>query len=89
MAQELAVEWIIRPTVFEFFFEAAADLNAIFGRDGHITAVEKAVEIAPQKEAIVHRMGTAFVKRLDMGGFKGRQGMFLCYRTCAVVGIGY
>ena len=39
MAQELAVEWIIRPAVFIFFFEEAADLDAVVGCDGDITAV--------------------------------------------------
>ena len=69
-----SMKWIIRPAVFEFFFEAAADLDAVFGRDRYITAVEEAMEIAPQKEAIIDSVRAALVKRLDMGGFERRAG---------------
>ena len=88
MAQGFAVEWIIRPAVFEFFFEAAADLDLVFGRDRNIAAVEETMEIAPKEQAVVDGMRPAFVKGLDVCGFESRQGMFLCYRACTMVGIG-
>ena len=81
MAQGLAVEWIIRPAVLEFFFEAAADFDTIFGCDGYIAAVEEAVEIAAKEDAVVYGVRPALVKRLDVGGFERREGMLL--RDCA------
>jgi len=87
MAQGLAVEWIIRPAVFEFFFEAAANLDAVFRRDGDIASVKEAMEITSQKKTVVHGVRPALVKRLDVGCFESREGMLL--RDCAgtVVGI--
>lgn len=49
MVNLIAMEWIIRPAILKFFLEAAADLDAIFGRDGYIAPVEEAMEIAPQE----------------------------------------
>ena len=57
MAQGLAVEWIIRPAVFIFFFEAAADLDAIFGRDRYIAAVKKAVKIVRRSRPLFIECG--------------------------------
>ena len=89
MAQGLAMEWIIRPAVFELFLQAAADLDAIFGRDGYITAVKEAMEIAPKQEAVVHSMWAALVERLDVGCFECGERMLFCYRADTVVGIGH
>jgi hypothetical protein len=89
MAQGLAMEWIIRPAIFEFVFEATADFNAIFRGNGDIAAVEEAVEIAAKEDAVVYGVRPALVKRLDVGGFERREGMLLCYRTCTEVGIRY
>jgi hypothetical protein len=87
MAQELAVEWIIRPAVFELFFKATADLDLVLWRNCNVTAVEEAMEIAPQEKAIVHSMRTALVVRPDVGGFESRERMLLCYRAGTVVSI--
>lgn len=89
MAQGLAVKGIIRPAVLIFFLEAAADFNATFRGNGDIAPVEETMEIAPQKEAVVHHVCPALVERPDMGGFERRQGMLFSYRTGAVISIRY
>ena len=89
MAQRLSVERIIRPAVFEFLLEAAADLDTIFGSNSDIATVKEAMEIATQEQAIVYGMRAALVERPDVGGFERWEGMLL--RDCAstVVGIRY
>ena len=46
--ERFVLERIIRPAVFELFFQAAADFDLIFGRDRDVAAVEESVEIAPK-----------------------------------------
>lgn len=52
--------------IFKFFFQAAADLDPILGRNRNIAPVEEAVEIAPEQEAVVYVMRAVFIERLDM-----------------------
>jgi len=87
MAQGLAVEWIIRPAVFELFLQAAADLDLILWRDGYVAAVKQAMEIASEEQAVVHGVRAALIEGFDVGGFERREGMLLRNCACAEVGI--
>lgn len=88
VGKRLTMERIIRSPVLEFIFQAAADFNAIFRRDGDIAAVEETVEIATKKEAVVDGMRTAFIKGLDMSCLEGRKRMFLGNSAGATIGVG-
>ena len=39
---------IVIPPVFELLLDAVADLEVQVGRDGHVTGVEQAMDVAPQ-----------------------------------------
>jgi len=80
-------EGIIRPTVFEFFFQAAADFDLIFRSNRNVAAVEEAMEIAPKEEAVVHCMRSRLIEGLDVGGFEGGQRMLLRDRAGTVISI--
>lgn len=74
-------------SVFELIPEPAADFNPIFGRDRYVAAVEEAVEIAPEEQAVIYGMGAVLVERLDVGRFERWQGMLFGYRAGPVVGV--
>jgi len=81
----MPMERIIRPAIFELFLKTATDFDAIFRSDSNIAAIEQAVEVAPQEQAVVHGVRPALVKRLDMGSLERGEGMLFCNRAGTVI----
>ncbi len=75
--QSVSVKWIVCPPVLEIVFESAAYFDPIFRCDGDVAAVEEAMEIASEQEAVIHRVGAAFIEWLDVGGLESGQRMFI------------
>lgn len=55
---------------------ARADLDAIFGIDGHIPGIKEAMEIGAQEQGIRQRMRTILRIGADMGGFEYQRRMY-------------
>ncbi len=64
---------IVFNAVFEFFFNAAAYLQAIFRRDRDIAAVKEGVHILPKENPIRYGVWSPFAVRFDVSRFENVQ----------------
>jgi len=77
---------VVDLSVVEFVVEGRADLEAIIRRNGHITAVEKTVDVGAQQESVWKFIWAAFLEWFDVGGIEGGEGVFARYGA-SVVGV--
>src|SRR5262249_6858399 len=52
-ADRLSVQGVVMPTIFELLLDAAAGLEMQVRSHGHISCIEEAMEVAPEKQAVV------------------------------------
>ena len=79
---------IIRPAIFKFFLEAAADFNFIFRSYSNISAIQEPVEVATEEQTIIHGVRPSFIIGLDMSGFEGWERMLLGNSASPAIRVG-
>lgn len=67
------MQWVIGSPVLELSAKAIADLQSQFGRDCHVTKVEKAMKVRPYEKAVADLVFTTTRVRFDVSGFKDRK----------------
>lgn len=87
VSQTVPMIWVISSPILEFLLEAATDLDSVLRRDCNIPAIEEAVEIASEEDAVIHRVRAVLIVWSDMGSLERRERMLLSDRTGAAVGV--
>jgi len=83
----VTVEREVRFAVFEIVLQLATHPEAMVGSDGDVAAVEEAVDIGSEKEAVIDSMCSAVSDGSNVGRLQYREGLLLRDRAPALVGV--
>jgi len=74
------VQRVVIPSVLELLLDAAADFEAVLGRDRDVPRIEQLVDVGPEEDAVIPGVNLDVVKLADVRRFERRE--------CALAGHG-